>query len=90
MMKSHTSGSCLSHKIECITVVVYNIPTHSCRARASLALNFNVSPLAVPMVNVRESSSLGHTTAPARCSCHRGVLPLKFGGVAPSALFSQM
>lgn len=42
--------------------------THSWRARAFCARNFNMSPLAQLMVNVLESSSLGHTTAPAKCS----------------------
>lgn len=42
--------------------------THSWRARALIARNFKMSPDAQLMVNVRESSSLGQTTAPARCS----------------------
>lgn len=49
--------------------------THSWRARALMARNLRISPEAQLMVNVRESSSLGHTTAPAKCSCHRGELP---------------
>lgn len=43
--------------------------THSWRARALMARNFKMSPEAQLMVNVRESSSLGQTTAPAKCSC---------------------
>lgn len=42
--------------------------THSWRARALAARNFNVSPEAQLTVNVRESSSLGQITAPAKCS----------------------
>lgn len=42
--------------------------THSWRARPLAARNFNVSPEAQLTVNVRESSSLGQITAPAKYS----------------------
>lgn len=45
-----------------------NPSIHSCRARALTARNFNVSPDVQLIVNVRESSSLGQITAPAKYS----------------------
>lgn len=58
------SSNCVWH-----SAIFRRTSTHSCRARALFALSFSVSPEAQLIVNVRESSSLGQTTAPARCSC---------------------
>lgn len=60
----------LKKKFTCVwhSAIFLRTSTHSCRALALFARNFNVSPEAQLIVNVRESSSLGQTTAPARCS----------------------
>lgn len=60
------SSNCVWH-----SAIFRSTSTHSWRARALFALSFNVSPDAQLIVNVRESSSLGQTTAPARCSCEQ-------------------
>lgn len=68
----HYQGECanMDWDLTCVwhSAIFRSPSTHSCRARAFCARNFNISPLAQLIVNVLESSSLGHTTAPAKCS----------------------
>lgn len=68
----------LLQTLVCISAIARSPLTHSCLALASVALNFNMSPEAQLMVNVRESSSLGHTTAAARCAYNMGDLYVTF------------
>lgn len=54
--------------VVCVSAMLRSASTHCWRLAAFGARIFNVSPVTHVTVNVRESSSLGFITAPAKCS----------------------